>query len=57
MTPRIFVQLGKGMTEREIVARLVWSFADRLEEPVHVVPPVRFLAAGEQWPFRGILET
>ena len=50
-----FVQLGKDMTEREIAVRLIMSFADRIDGPVHFVPPIALLPARDGWPLRGVL--
>ena len=50
-----YVQLGKGLSEKEITERLLMSFADRLEWPVHHVPEVRILKPAGEWPLRGVM--
>ena len=51
----MFCQLGRSLSDKEIIERLVMSYADRLEQPVHFVPPIRILQADHQWPRRGVI--
>lgn len=55
LKPGTFVQFGRGMSDQEIVERIVMSYAEYLTEPVHTIPPVRILPAEGQWPRRGVL--
>jgi hypothetical protein len=55
LKPGMFVQFGRGLTDREIVERLVMSYSEHLDGPVHFVPPVRLLAAVDTWPSRGVM--
>jgi len=51
----IHVQFGRGLSDSEIMTRLLMSFADNLEWPVHWVPAIEFLPTSAEWPRRGIL--
>ena len=51
----MYCQLGRGMSDREIAERLIASFADRLDRPVHFVPPIKILPEDPLWQKRGVL--
>jgi len=53
--PRMFCQLGEGLSDKEVKARLLQSYADTLTLPVHFVPEPVLLAPNYQWPRRGML--
>jgi len=53
----MYVQFGRDMTQREITEHLLSSYADNLKEPVHFIPPIKFLEPAHGWPFRGVLVT
>ena len=51
----MYAQLGRDLSDGEIVRRLVMSFADNLTMPVHFVPAVRILPECKEWPRRGVM--